>query len=408
MLDPAWSEFREHGWLLAVCTLGLACGIAGIPLYSFGYFIVPLMEEYALSRTQVSVWTTVFTIGIIVAAPIVGQLVDRLGARFVASVSFVGLVVAYAIAGLAPWGSYTLYASALMIAVLGCGTLPITFTKVITSVFQKKRGIALGIALCGVLLGVTIASYAVPAALERGGLKSAYFTLAAISAMALPFVVLGLNHQGGVARGVGGYRAQSGLTLEEAFHRPVFWLLALSFFSFCIASTGIVVHLVPAMGERGIPASETSILFAVLSAGSVIGRLGIGYTVDRVFAPRVLFGVFAVTAAACLLFLSSSFALVVLGVAVLGFAIGAEVDLIAFLSAGYFGLQHYGKIYGVLYTVFALGSAVGPPGVAMIRDLTGSYLFPFVLCSISMAVASSIFLLIGRFEFFREQAPAAS
>lgn len=394
----AVGEFRAGSRPLLAATLGLALGIAGIPLYSFGYFVVPLMQEYALSRAQVSSWATVFTLTVMVCAPLVGLLADRVGTRSVAAASFAGLALAYVFAAFAPGGVVAVYASAVLIAGLGSGTLPVTFTKVVTSNFHRSRGLALGVALCGVLMGVTLASYVVPAALERGGLPRAYLALALIAAAGVPVAILGLrsrdpDRRRQVAETLGG------ASLKEAMTRPVFWLLSVSFFLFCLASTGVVIHLVPAMGERGIAPTATSILFVALSLGSLVGRLAIGFTVDRVFAPRILFAVFSLAAMSCLALVEAPFGWVLLSVALLGFAIGAEVDLIAFLAAGYFGLRHYGKVYGVLYTMFALGSAVGPPVVGWVRDASGDYVLPFIGCAAAMAAAASLFIAIGRHRF---------
>jgi MFS family permease len=231
-------------------------------------------------------------------------------------------------------------------------------------------------------------------------LFSAYLALSVIALAGIPVAAFGLRDTD-LGRDFGRNSAQElhGVSLREAMVQPVFWLLSVSFFLFCLASTGVVIHLVPAMGERGIAPTETSILFVALSLGSLVGRLAIGFTVDRVFAPRILFAVFSLAAISCLALVEAPFGWVLLSVALLGFAIGAEVDLIAFLAAGYFGLRHYGKVYGVLYTMFALGSAVGPPLVGWVRDETGDYVVPFVGCTASMAAAASLFILIGRHRF---------
>lgn len=392
------AEFRS-GWRpLLAAVIGLALGIAGIPLYSFGYFVVPLMQEHALSRAEVSSWATVFTLTVMVCAPLVGQLADRVGTRSVAAASFAGLALAYVFAAIAPGGAVAVYASAVLVAGLGSGTLPVTFTKVVTSSFHCARGLALGVALCGVLLGVTLASYVVPAALERGGLSSAYIALAVIAAAGIPAAILGLRGRSQDRRHEAAGEP-GGVSLREAMSQPVFWLLSLSFFLFCLASTGVVIHLVPAMGERGVAPTDTSVLFVALSLGSLVGRLAIGFTVDRVFAPRILFVVFSLAAVCCGALVEASFAWVLVSVALLGFAIGAEVDLIAFLSAGYFGLRAYGQVYGALYTMFAMGSAVGPPLVGWLRDRTGDYAIPFLCCTATMAIAAALFIAIGRHAF---------
>lgn len=379
---------------------GLGCGIAGVPLYTFGYFIEPLMERHDMSRPQVAGWATAFTMTILVAAPLVGRLTDAVGARRVAGLSFAGLALSYVYAAFATGGAGALLLSAVLVAALGSGTLPVGFTKVVATHFTVGRGLALGIGLCGVVLGVTVASYLVPWAMQRGGLRSAYLALAALALAVLPIVAVGLREARSIAAAQTSM-TPGGLCFREAVAQPVFWLLAASFFAFCLAATGVVVNFVPAMGERGIAPRDTSIYFAALSAGSIVGRVAIGFLADRVFAPRLLCLVFAVTAGAALLLVLGDTALIPLAIAVLGFAIGAEVDLIAYLAAAYFGMRQYGQIYGALYTVFALGSAVGPPLVAWLRETSGDYVSAFSVCSLSMALSALLFIAVARFPFLR-------
>ena len=59
--------------------------------------------------------------------------------------------------------------------------------------------------------------------------------------------------------------------------------------------------------------------------------------------------------------------------ALVGFAGGAEFDLIAYITARYFGLRHFGAIYGTLYSLFVLGSGMAPPLFSRGYDTTGSY-----------------------------------
>jgi MFS family permease len=56
-----------------------------------------------------------------------------------------------------------------------------------------------------------------------------------------------------------------------------------------------------------------------------------------------------------------------------GFAMGAEVDLVGYLVARYFGMRAYGIIYGCQYTAFLMGTALGPLIAAAVYDAHGSY-----------------------------------
>ena len=78
--------------------------------------------------------------------------------------------------------------------------------------------------------------------------------------------------------------------------------------------------------------------------------------------------------------------MVVLASILLGLTAGAESDLVAYLTGRYFGMAHYGKIYGMLYMPFGIASAISPLAYAYVRDVTGSY---------DLALSVSIGLYIG-------------
>ena len=96
----------------------------------------------------------------------------------------------------------------------------------------------------------------------------------------------------------------------------------------------------------------------------------------------------------------------------LGFAAGAEADLIAYLAGRYFGMAHYGKIYGMLYLPFGVASAFSSLLYAYVRDVTGSY-DPIIFVAIfGFVIGGALLLLLGRypdsFETEPDDAPAGA
>jgi len=117
-----YGEFRQGYPTLIAAFIGLGLGVSGVPLYTFGYFVLPLMERYDLSRTEVSAWVSAYTATVLVAAPLVGRLVDRFGGRAVACISFIALAGAYAYCAAADTGRLVLYSTAVAVAILGSGS----------------------------------------------------------------------------------------------------------------------------------------------------------------------------------------------------------------------------------------------------------------------------------------------
>ena len=81
----------------------------------------------------------------------------------------------------------------------------------------------------------------------------------------------------------------------------------------------------------------------------------------------------------------------------LGFAVGAEVDLIGYYTARYFGLAHYGAIYGLQYSVFIFGAGVSPILIGYIWDVTGNYDLGLMFAAVLMLPVIVISLSLPKF-----------
>jgi MFS family permease len=63
----------------------------------------------------------------------------------------------------------------------------------------------------------------------------------------------------------------------------------------------------------------------------------------------------------------------VVATCLVGLSIGAEIDLLAFLTTRYFGMRRFGWNYGVMFIAFLLGTATGPLTYAAVHDATQNY-----------------------------------
>jgi MFS family permease len=90
----------------------------------------------------------------------------------------------------------------------------------------------------------------------------------------------------------------------------------------------------------------------------------------------------------------------------LGFAAGAESDLIAYLAGRYFGMRHYGKIYGMLYMPFGIASAISPLVYGRVRDVTGHYDPILHVAAGCFLFGAVILLALGRYPAVPGQRPA--
>src|SRR5262245_44608149 len=183
-------------WIVLVAGIALAVHAAPIMAFTFGVFLKSFSQEFGWSRTQLSLAFTLSALGLTLAAPFVGWLVDRCGARRVilpASVLLgVGVLSLYLLSAHL-WHFYAIF---LFTGVVGSGTSPVPYTKVISRWFDHQRGLALGLAMVGSSVGVAVMPVLAHALITSVGWRSAYVALGLLTiGITLPLVGLFLTER---------------------------------------------------------------------------------------------------------------------------------------------------------------------------------------------------------------------
>ena len=137
---------------------------------------------------------------------------------------------------------------------------------------------------------------------------------------------------------------------------------------------------------------------------SIVRSSDTGALVDRFWAPLVTLPILCLPALSCMLLAgdSLSFTMAVVAALLLGFSSGAETDLVAFLAGRYFGMANYGRIYGSLYMVFGIASALSPLAYGRVRDATGSYDLILYVAGAMFVVGGFLLLALGRYPTTEE------
>ena len=167
--------------------------------------------------------------------------------------------------------------------------------------------------------------------------------------------------------------AQRRAVLTGALTSRIFWTIALGFAAIAIAVSALVVHMVPLLRDAGMPPLQAATVASFTGFGVLLGRLVIGWLIDRFFAPHVAAIVFTLTAVGCLLLVYGGPDAAPFAAFLIGFSLGAEVDLISYLTARYFGMSAYGMLYSLIYACFIVGASIGPVLAGKIFDMTGNY-----------------------------------
>jgi len=125
-----------------------------------------------------------------------------------------------------------------------------------------------------------------------------------------------------------------------------------------------------------------------------------GYFLDRFFGPYVALFLFAgVAVGISLLWGAHSGGLTLLAAFLVGLGMGAEADIIAYLTSRYFGLRSFGEIYGYLFATFTLAGALGPVLMGLGFDRLGSYRAPLLFFLAATLVATTLLTRLGPYVY---------
>jgi MFS family permease len=408
------SEFRRGWRVLLASSLGVACGASPIPLYAIGVLAVPLTEAFGWGRADVMLAILPLTLALVVSVPFIGALADRIGVRPVVLGALAGFGVTWAALSLLPGSLPVYYAMWFLIGLVGGGSTPVGWTRGVVGWFVANRGLALGITLIGTgITGLLLPPYAAWL-VETVGWRNAFLGMAVLPlGLALPVAWKLFHEAPGTAPagagtpagravtdgGVPPTASPAGVTLREAMRNYRLWVLAIVILLVGIQTAGTITNFVPLLQDRDYSAVEAARIAGLIGVTIMFGRLFTGFLIDRFWAPGIAFPLLILPAFACIALTGTEITptVAVLAAMAVGLAAGAETDLVAFLTARYFGLKHYGRIYGLLYAFFALASGLGPFMFGRGFDLAGNYDLVLYAAAGMVVVGATLLLTMGRY-----------
>jgi MFS family permease len=178
-----------------------------------------------------------------------------------------------------------------------------------------------------------------------------------------------------------------------------FWIVVAVLFVSSISMNGAITHLSALLTDRGITPGDAALCASILGASSVLGRIGVGWLLDRFFATRVSFVVNLTTAAGIfLLARAHSFAAGSFAAALIGIGAGGEAAITPYLLTRYFGLRAFSTLYGLTWTFYAAAGATGPVILGRAFDATGSYASLLVTLAVALSFAAAMNLLLPKYS----------
>lgn len=411
MAEPKMTARQEwaRGWTVVLAAF-VGFSFFSMMAAATGVFMGPLIDEFGWSKTQAS--SGISIAGIITAAlsPFFGILIDKWGTRRLALPGLV-LMSLLTSAFALNTGSFALWTA--MWLIYGFVSLSIKSTVWSTTVasgFDAARGMALGVMLCGTAFSQIVTPPLANWLIAEFGWRMAFVWLglgwgAIALAVCIPF--LRDLHRSNARRSPAEISALPeipGLTVAQAWRDRALWQIGISTFLMMVLTIGLMVHQFEIMREAGVSRANAAWLTSLFGVGGIVGKLVTGVLIDR-YPPNWIGGLTLASSGLAFLLLMSEFAtpaLIVVAMAVNGYASGTKLQIAGYMTTRFAGLRNFGKIFGMMAALIAAGSSLGPVLAGRIRDVTGEYTV-FLIAGVVGAVISGILILtLPRYPAFKQ------
>jgi len=402
-----------YGWVV-IAVAFITMGIGVNARTAFSLIFPPILDEFGWQRGETA---ATFSVGFVTAtlyAPFLGMIFDRFGIRLMLPLGALLVSTGFALATLVSeiWQLYL----TLGVMVVG-GSISLTYighSMFLPNWFQRRRGLAVGIAFSGVGAGSIVLFPLLQDVIAAAGWRQACWALAMLLVLVvLPLNLLlqrrrpedlGLLPDGNEASDASRPRtaapdtivdpvwAATEWTLPLALRRARFWWLFAGFGAGLFTWYAIQVHQTRYLIEIGVSAERAALALGLVGLCGVGGLVGLGHLSDRIGREWIWTLSALGFVLSCLLLLAlqyrPSLGLVYAMVAAQGLGYGLS-PVYASIPAELFQGRRLATIYGVLSLAASLGAAGGPWVSGVIYDRAGSYAPAFWL-----AAAVSLFSIL--------------
>jgi MFS family permease len=398
-----------YGWVVLAASLIFGV-IAYGTRYSYGIFFKSLEQDFGWSRALTSsVFSGYMILGSIFAIP-GGWASDRYGPRIVAI--FMGLFTSLSLLLTSYANSlWHVFISYSLLLAIGTGPTYVVTTATASRWFVKRRGLAVGIVGSGLGSGILVMTPIAAYLVSSFDWQTAYFIMAFVALFTMVPCALPLRKaptelaalpDGEKLTVATLPREQPQNELEsfsllQAAKTKNFWLILFVWllFSFCMHL--VLTHLVPHATDLGIAPMKAATILTLLGGMSIAGNVVMGRLSDTIGRKQAATLSALLMAGAMLLLVGASnlWLLYLFGI-IFGFAYGGFAPPITVLIGEVFGLRNFGLIMGVLVIGWGLGAALGPFLAGYIFDISGNYVYAFLIGVVAMLTAAGLIFSVTR------------
>jgi MFS family permease len=387
-----------YGWVVVSATFATQFIGMGFVVYTFGIVLKDLAAEFSGgNRAPIIAIQTAVSVLAVLLAPILGRLVGRGWVRHLLTLGT--LITGLGLVAIAQADSLAVL-SVCYVGFLGIGgalLMGVAPTTVIVNWFDERRATALGVMHLGASLGGMTMAPLFGRLVEESGWRASYESLGIAAILATPLVWLlivarpedrgpppprepGAENDGPIGQTDANTSDSNARSPETAIllRRPELWLISIAAGLAFFTSSALSSHLVAYETDRGISPADAAWLISLLTGGSALGKLILGWACDR-FGERFAFCCSLAgqaTGVAALVF-ADGYAATAAAVLLTGIAAGGTMPISTALLARVFGKRSIGPVMGLMWPIAILLQMLGPITAAAVHDITGGYHLAF-------------------------------
>ena len=332
--------------------------------------------------------------------PFIGRLTDLIGVRLTALIGQTTLPLIY-LAYSRMDGAIGTYKLIFIVQSLICVTTTATvYSRLAVQYVEKARGLALafvvsGPALAGMVVGPKLNAY-----VEANGWRSSFETVAIFTAVAGLIAFLLIPRSSGPVRLAGARKRRARDDYPMILRTPAFWFLLIAMALCNLPLTLLLVQLKNLVLANGVTGAGAGMMLFAVPFGQLTGRFVAGIAIDRFNAYVVAFITMALPSLGLFVVASPYDGQLIISAAVfcIGFAFGAEGDVVAFLVARHFGVSIYSSVMGLLTAVMSISTASGAILLGMTMKATGGFNLFLTISGAAVLIGATLLLLLGRLQ----------
>ena len=414
---PVKTDTQANRWVQLM--LGLIAMMAiSSPQYVWTLFTAPISKTLGASLAELQVTFSLLIVLQTFFSPFQAYLVDRFGPKLLIAIGAALSGASWVLAANAN-SLITLYITYGVIGGFGTGIVYVGIIGLMVRWFPDRRGLATGLAAAGYGFGAFFTSIPIDGMIKTSGYADALFIWGIIQGAIGIVAALGLRappegyRPSGFDPGTVQIEMQSSRshTPGEMLRSPIFYLLFIMMAMMSTSGLMVVSNVGPFANEHGV-AGVLVLGMAALPLSLTLSRLTngltrpfFGWVSDRIGRENTMAIAFSLEAVAILVlfaFLDNPAMFVVL-TGLVFFGWGEIFSLFPATLTDTFGPKFAATNYGFLYIAQGVGSILGGPAAAFLKETTGSWTIVFLLVAcldaLTALLALSLLKTLRRRQF---------